>query len=125
MRTDKKKYFSRILMMLALPVLFFGNSVFAAWNSSELMAYGLPSASIYRIIRGILDWLLMIVGFLGVIAFAIAGILYLVSAGNDDMIKKAKAAMKYAIIGVIVALAGMVALRAAYAILSGGFFNNI
>lgn len=74
--------------------------------------YGLPSGTIYDIVTGILTWILGILGFIGIIGFAISGIMYLVSAGNDDAVKKAKAAMKYSIIGVIVGLAGVVALQA-------------
>lgn len=72
---------------------------------------GLPESSVMGIISNIMYWLLAIVGIVGVIGFAIAGILYLTAAGNDDQISKAKNAMLYSIIGVIVALAGLVALN--------------
>lgn len=119
MKIKNKKYLPIIPIALMLAIIFYSDSVFAAWNRAELMTYGLPSSSIFDIISGIMEWILQIVGFLGVIAFAIAGSLYLLSAGNDNMLKQAKAAMKYAIIGVIVALAGLVALQAAYVILDG------
>ncbi len=72
----------------------------------------LPSATIFSIIENVMNWLLALVGIIGVIAFAIAGILYLTAAGDDDRIKTAKSAMLYAIIGIIVALVGLVAIRA-------------
>ena len=77
----------------------------------------LPSNSIFKIIQGIMNWLLALVGIFGVIGFAIAGILYLTAAGDEDRINKAKSAMMYAIIGVIVALVGLVALKAAESML--------
>ena len=78
---------------------------------------GLPSDSLYRIISNIMYWLLAIVGIVGVIGFAIAGLLYLTAAGDDTRIGKAKNAMLYSILGVIVALAGLVALRFASGLL--------
>lgn len=74
---------------------------------------GLASNSLFNVVKNLMNWLLALVGIAGVIGFAIAGILYLTSAGDDDRIKQAKKAMTMAIIGVIVALAGLVALQAA------------
>lgn len=79
----------------------------------------LPTGSIYGIVENVMNWILGLVGILGVIGFAIAGILYLTAAGDDDRIKTAKNAMLYAIIGVVVALVGLVALRAAKGLLGG------
>lgn len=80
----------------------------------------LPQASIFSIITGVMQWLLAAVGIFGVIGFAIAGILYLTSAGNDERMTTAKNAMIYSIIGIIVALAGLVALVAVQNLLGGG-----
>lgn len=82
------------------------------WSLGNIMGFGLPSGSIYGIIRNILLWILAIFGILGVIGFVIAGIMYLVSAGDDDMITKAKTAMNWSIIGVIVGLVGVVVIQA-------------
>ncbi len=81
---------------------------------------GLPSASIFDIINAIMQWLLAAVGIVAVIGFAIAGILYLTSAGDETRMGTAKNAMIYSIIGIIVALAGLVALVAVQTLLSGG-----
>ena len=78
---------------------------------------GLSSAPITDIIRNAMKWILIIVGLLGVIGFAIAGILYLTAAGDEEQIKKAKSAMIAAIIGVVVALIGLVILNAVYKLL--------
>ncbi|HPN96605.1 MAG TPA: hypothetical protein PLK35_02455 [Candidatus Moranbacteria bacterium] len=79
---------------------------------------GLPESSLYDIIQNIMYYLLMMVGIVGVIGFAIAGILYLTAAGDETRVNKAKSAMLYSIIGVIVALAGLVALNFAEGLLS-------
>jgi len=91
-------------VVLTLPVL--ANAQFAAPAGTNL-----PQSSIMGIVSNVMNWLLIIVGIIGVIGFAIAGILYLTSAGDEDRMGKAKNAMLYSIIGVIVALAGIVALN--------------
>lgn len=73
---------------------------------------GLPEGSIYQIISSTLSWLLAILGFIAVIGFVISGILYLTAAGNEGQIEKAKSAMTYSIVGVIVALMGYVIIQA-------------
>lgn len=75
---------------------------------------GLPDSGgggVFGIVSNIMSWLLRIVGVVGVIGFAIAGILYLTAAGDEGRIETAKKAMLYSIIGVVVALAGLVALN--------------
>jgi len=79
----------------------------------------LPSGTVSGIIKNIMNWMLGIVGILGVIGFAIAGILYLTAAGDEDRIATAKKAMTYSILGVVVALIGLVILRAVESMLGG------
>ena len=79
----------------------------------------LSNTSIAAIISNVMMWLLAIIGVIAVIGFVIAGILYLTAAGNEDQIQKAKTAMVYSIIGVIVALLGLVILTAVEAMLVG------
>lgn len=74
---------------------------------------GLPTGSITDIVKNVMNWLLTMIGVFAVIGFAIAGVLYLTSAGDEDRAKKAKSAMVASIVGVIVALVGLVALKAA------------
>jgi hypothetical protein len=78
---------------------------------------GLPDQGIFAIITNIMNWLLMAVGVIAVIGFAIAGILYLTAAGDQGRIDQAKSAMMYSIIGIIVALAGIVAINFAQGLL--------
>jgi hypothetical protein len=72
----------------------------------------LPEGSVYGIIQAAMMWILAIVGIIGVIGFAVAGIMYLTAAGDETRIEKAKKAMLMSIIGVIVALIGLVILQA-------------
>jgi hypothetical protein len=81
--------------------------------------YGLPQGSILGIASNILFWLLAIFAILGIIGFLISGIMYLVSAGDDETISKAKNAMKYSIIGIIIGLSGYLIMQAVLALLGG------
>ena len=80
---------------------------------------GLQQGSITDILNNGMNWLLMIVGVIGVVAFAISGILYLTAAGDEERIKTAKKAMIMSIVGVVVALLGVVILKAVQSFLSG------
>lgn len=75
--------------------------------------FGLPTGRILDIAMSVAWWFLAILGAIGVIGFVISGILYLTAAGDDKQMEKAKNAMKWSIIGVIVALSGVVILQAA------------
>lgn len=79
----------------------------------------LPVNTVFNIIVNVMYWLLALIGILAVIAFVIAGILYLISGGSEERVDTAKKALLYAIIGVIVALAGLIALNVALGILGG------
>jgi hypothetical protein len=80
---------------------------------------GVPDGTIIGIISGTMNWLLAILGFLGIIGFVIAGILYLTAAGDEDQATRAKSAMTYSIIGIAVALMGFVVILAIESWLSG------
>lgn len=80
----------------------------------------LPESSLVEIITGIMNWLLIVVGIMGVIGFVIAGIIYLTAAGDDSRIEKGKQAMVFSIVGVIVALIGVVVIRAVEGMLGSG-----
>ncbi|NTW26910.1 MAG: hypothetical protein HGA36_01155 [Candidatus Moranbacteria bacterium] len=80
---------------------------------------GLPSGSLIGILTSGMNWLLVVVGILGVIGFVIAGIIYLTAAGDEGQIDKGKNAMVYSIVGVIVALVGVVIIKAVQGMLGG------
>ncbi len=82
---------------------------------------GLSDIPVTNLIQNFMKWLLYIVGFVAIIAFVISGIQYLLAAGSEEMAKKAKENMQYAIIGVIVALSGLIIIRAIQAVLLGAW----
>jgi hypothetical protein len=63
--------------------------------------------------------MLGVVGIIALIGFTVSGIMYLVSAGDDDMAKKAKNAMKFSIIGIVVVLGSVVVVQFLNSIFSG------
>lgn len=80
---------------------------------------GLPAGSLVGILTSGMNWLLIIVGILGVIGFVISGIIYLTAAGDEGQIDRGKRTMIYSIIGVIVALIGVVVIKAVQGMLGG------
>jgi hypothetical protein len=87
------------------------------WTLSN--PYGLPQGSILGIASNFLFWLLAIFAILGVVGFVIAGIIYLVSTGDETMIGRAKTAMMYSIVGIIIGLSGFLIMQAAAMMLRG------
>ena len=79
----------------------------------------LPDTPIEVILLNLMSWLFGIFGFLSIIAFLIAGMQYLIAAGNPDSAKKAKQNVQYSIIGILVALSGFIIILAISNFLSG------
>jgi hypothetical protein len=110
----RKSFFSFGLAVISFPALV------SAQFTPDPGGTELPNSSIWEIIKAAMEWLLYLVAFFAVIAFVISGLLYLTSAGNEDRATSAKNAMIYAILGVIVALLGLIILGAADTWLGGG-----
>ena len=102
----KKLLFSAIVFVLFLPT-----ATLAQLNEQRLISSSeLPVSrdGLYGAVQNLMQWLLGIFGFIGIIGFVIAGIWYLTAAGDETQIERAKKAMIYSIIGVIVGLIGLV-----------------
>lgn len=106
----------KILVFLFVSLLALGlSNLDTAWAQNYVYpSTGLPSApgGIRQILANFLNWLLGIIGIVAIIAFAISGLLYLTSAGDESRMGTAKKAMVYSIIGIIVALSGFVLIKA-------------
>ena len=114
-----KKAIKKVAYGAASSVLLFPALALAQLQIPSEKDTGLPSNSIYEILKNGMKWILGLVGIIGVIGFAIAGIMYLTAAGDEERIKTAKKAMLMSIVGVIVAMVGLVALGAAQGLLQG------
>ncbi len=105
---------------ITLLIFFAPFLAYAQWNPGSVApASGLPSSSIYDIVHNIMYWALEIFGILAVIGFVISGIMYIISSGNEDTMRNAKDAMVYSIIGVVVALSGLIVIYAIESALRG------
>ena len=103
------------LAIIVLPSIIFAEGVVIPSDT------GLPQGSdLKTVVENLMKWLLMIFGFLAIIAFIISGIMYLTSGGDKERAETAKKAMNYAIIGVVVGLAGYVIIQAVENMLKGG-----
>ena len=102
-------------------------TAFGQWNPGNYDSTRLPRAQLGSIIANIAFWLLAIFGFVAVIGFIISGLMYFLSAGDEDRQKIAKNAMIYSITGVVVGLAGLVVIYAVNFFLggSGGFTGSV
>ena len=102
-----KKFLLVLVLSALIPFI-----VLAQWDPlmAELETKSqLPlGMTIYLTIENLMQWILGIFGFIAIIGFVISGIMYLTAAGNEDQITKAKSAMKWSIVGVIVGLGGLV-----------------
>lgn len=67
--------------------------------------------NIPQLLLNILNFLLQIFGIIAIIALVISGIIYLTSFGDEDRIKTAKKSVTYSIIGIVVALSGMIVIK--------------
>ena len=115
----KKTKKTIIASVCSLSILFFPAFALAATAYVVTNTFGLPAGSILDIVDNISYWLLSIFAVVGIIGFVIAGIIYLVSTGDDDMVTRAKAAMRWSIVGIIVGLSGLVIMQAVLMMLSG------
>ncbi len=72
-----------------------------------------------EILVRIVNFLLAIVGTLAVISFVIGGIWYLFGGADQDKVQKGKQIVKYSIIGITVALSGIIIIRQISSIIGG------
>jgi len=120
---NKIKKTAVAILMIVGGVLSAGVALAEGWNVDELSSLsGLPDTPIYDIIVNLLDWLLAILGIAGVIGFLLSGLMYLLAAGNENMIGTAKNAMTASILGIIIGLSGLVIIHAVYWALGGASY---
>jgi hypothetical protein len=106
----------KILSLVLLTGLFIClSSVSANWGDGLGLAhdYDLPDANVKDIIHNFLMWLLLIFTLLCVIAFVIAGIMFLLAGSNTKMVEQAKSAVTLSIIGIFIGLSGYIIIRLA------------
>jgi hypothetical protein len=95
-------------------------NIMGARENSGVDTSRLVGPTLTEIALKFLNFLLSIVGTLGIIMLVVGGIMYLTSAGDDDRIKTAKKVVTFAIIGIAVSLAALVIVRQIANLLTDG-----
>lgn len=67
--------------------------------------------TIAQILNNILEFVLSVFGILAIISLVVAGIFYFLSTGDEERMKIGKRGATYAIVGIAVALSGMLILK--------------
>lgn len=93
-------------------MFLYGKAVLA--QSYTLPQTGLPTSSggIKGVLSNVLIWMLSIFGIIAIISFVVSGLQYLLSAGDEKAMQTAKRNATYSILGVVVALASFVIIKA-------------
>ena len=68
------------------------------------------SGPVLCVLATFLSWILTVLGIVTVISFVIAGLQYMLSLGDPKSVETAKAHMKWSVVGLIVALSGVIAI---------------
>lgn len=105
----KKIFFSIISGFLLLP--FVARAQWRGWQDLEFES-DLPGSDLGDLLRNFMMWFLGIFGFVGIIGFLIAGFQYLLAAGDESQVEKAKVSMKWSLVGVVVGLSGFIIIYA-------------
>lgn len=71
----------------------------------------LPKVEAENLVPGVLNTVYFAAGITAVLALIIAGILYMVADGDSSKIKRAKEAILYAIIGLVVVMSAFIITR--------------
>lgn len=79
-------------------------------NLPDPGASGGTGHPIADVLTRFLNWLLVIFGLLAILSFIVAGILYFTAQGDTGRIEKAKKAVIYGVIGIVIGLIGLVVL---------------
>jgi hypothetical protein len=107
------------LLVIAVPQITLAQFSIDA-SRADATSFGVSTSTPSDILKNVINYALAIVGFLGILGFVISGIMYLVSAGDEDLAKRGKTYMVYSIIGVIIALVGYVVMAAISSLLGAG-----
>ena len=123
----------KVILFLAIGLFFIAGNVSAVtcpdtgtWDIVSGVCIpsgtGLPDPGganpVETVIYNVMDWLLRIIGVIAIIAFVISGMQYMLAAGDQNLMETGKRNMKWSIVGVIVALIGIVILNTVYNLLS-------
>jgi len=108
-KNNKKQYFNLAYRFFFFSFLVLGFGLFARPASAVLFFSDSPGLA--EVVGNLTGLFLKILGMAGVVAFVIAGIMYLVSSGNQEKTEIAKRYLKYSILGLVVAVGSFVIIK--------------
>jgi hypothetical protein len=94
---------------IAAPTLL--KEIYTILGAKDIPGEVSGAKSIAEIAFSVLNFLLSIVGVLAIIMLVVGGIMYLTSAGDEDRIDDGKKIFKYALLGIVIALASLVLVK--------------
>jgi hypothetical protein len=80
-------------------------------NISQAAGVIEDATPVAEVLYNTLQFLLSIFGSIAIIALVLSGIIYVTASGNEERIKIAKKAAAYSVVGIIIALSGMVIIK--------------
>jgi hypothetical protein len=107
-----------LVIGIAAPSFLKEISLVLGWNDTASSVGN--SLSLTEIALNVLNFLLSLVGILGLIMLVIGGFMYITAAGDEKRIDSAKDMVKYSVIGIAIALAAMVIVRQVASFFDGG-----
>ena len=67
--------------------------------------------NVSQLVLNVLNFLLQIFGLVAIISLVVSGIIYLTAYGDEDRVKIAKKSTAYSIVGITVALSGIIIIK--------------
>jgi hypothetical protein len=117
MKKIKQMFYTVPAALLVLPAAVLAADYPTGPTVPSSSVVHISDSPIYTILKNVLLYLLGIIGILAIVGFVVAGIMYITAAGDEDRVENAKKMLTYSIIGVVVALVGLVIVTALNAVL--------
>jgi len=96
-----------LALALAAPSFLKEIGQILGWNGANGNAVA-QSKTLIEILQNVLNFLLSVIGIIGIIMLVIGGLMYLLSGGDEERMKHGKTIVVYSLIGITVALSALV-----------------
>ncbi|MFA6896884.1 MAG: pilin [Patescibacteria group bacterium] len=96
------KRVNKVLLSTGLAMLPLSTAWAAGWAAPSNYPAGAPK-DFDLVVNNTTNWILGFVGLVAILALIFGGVQYLTAAGNEDQVRDAKATIKNAIIGLVIA----------------------
>ncbi len=105
-------FLGTLAMVFSFNFIITPNTLAQGWTKGQQAVSsgntGLPETSAKEVVLNILKWLLALVFLLTVFAFVGAGVMFIMSFSNSNIVTMAKDWLTYAVIGLVVSVLGFV-----------------